>query len=136
MNTPAYPPIEINAGFGQLRAHTTATWEREAIQVLRLNHNRLTALPCDLSGFTELRELDLSRNPLGCVPPDLNRLEKLTTLRMDQTGLQVIPDWFAPPLIEHLSLAQNQLSVLPSSFFERTPCLQKLVLPVLLWVRA
>ena len=86
-------------------------FENSAIYGLTLDHNKLTHLPPDFSQLfekTSIRELSLKNNELTSIP-NFNHLE-LTSLDLSNNKLTKLPEHFAPPSLDELFLAHNQLT--------------------------
>ncbi|KAG7383608.1 hypothetical protein PHYPSEUDO_003534 [Phytophthora pseudosyringae] len=66
-----------------------------SLRTLHLSNNRLTGLPLELGALTSLRELDVSWNQLASIPDELGCLESLTTLNLSHNQLVAFPETIA-----------------------------------------
>lgn len=81
-----------------------------ALQILRLNKNRLSVLPEDWSGLPELETLELARNRLASLPAGLSTLVKLRRLDLSGNQLVSVPAVIRQlPSLRELHLANNKL---------------------------
>lgn len=86
----------LDLGFNRLEylpASPPAAWPR--LDRLWLHHNRLHALPADLSAYAGLRELDLSYNQLESLPDSIGDLASLEILHLQGNRLRALPAAFA-----------------------------------------
>ena len=84
-----------------------------------------------ISGLSNVRDLDLSRNNLRELPPNaFAGLENLQTLSLGQNNLRELPNGLFDGLenLQTLSLGQNNLRELPNGLFDRLENLQTLSL--------
>ncbi len=81
---------------------------------LRLNDNRLDALPDGLSNLKKLRRLYLRGNPLDEMPRAIEGMDSLASLDISETRISSIPEWFAGKRgLEHLQLSRTGITRLP-----------------------
>lgn len=66
-----------------------------SLRVLHLSNNCLTGLPLELGALTGLRELDVSWNQLTSIPDELGCLESLTMLDLSHNQLVTFPETIA-----------------------------------------
>jgi len=66
--------------------------EPEQVYVLHLNYKRLKHVPAQIFTFTNLVELDLSKNMIDSLPPDICRLTHLEVLNLCRNKLHSLPD--------------------------------------------
>lgn len=64
------------------------------LQFLKLDHNKLMELPCDICLLTSLEELDVSHNNLSTLPPTLGEVHSLLRLRATHNQLKTLPETF------------------------------------------
>ena len=84
------------------------------LTVLRLNNNQLTAVPPQISQWTELEELALGNNQLTALPPEIWRLTTLQRLYLENTRLTTLPlEIVQLTELKELTLGDNQLTALP-----------------------
>jgi Leucine-rich repeat (LRR) protein len=89
-------------------AHST---RKDTIWHLDLSGSNLTAIPEWVYACTNLRSLDLSRNPIGELPRRLNRLKKLHKITCDGTSVQMqrfVPDSLMTAKLKSMSAARQQ----------------------------
>jgi len=65
--------------------------QEAASRQLRLDGNRLTALPPEIGQLTNLRQLTFRHNQLTALPPEIAQLTKLLGLRLDGNQLTALP---------------------------------------------
>ncbi|MBC3244749.1 leucine-rich repeat domain-containing protein [Pseudomonas lurida] len=71
-----------------------------------------------LSSMNRLRTLDLDNNPLG-LTPNLERMPDMQFLDLSSTGICEVPaGLLSRPALELAMLSNNQITQLPSAFFE------------------
>ena len=81
---------------------------------LRLNNNRLSALP-DLSALVKLRRVYLRDNVFTEVPAELDRLPSLDSLDLSGNPIAEVPEWLAKREgLQHLSLSNTAITRLPA----------------------
>jgi Leucine-rich repeat (LRR) protein len=107
----------IYAGFNQLTALPPWFARLPDLQILRLNHNLITAPVAGLDSLLVLRELNLSSNPLLSFPHAINRLPRLEKLWLDRTDLSELPDTFRCGHLLDLALSRNAIAQLPDELF-------------------
>ena len=91
--------------------------QRNALTVLSLSHNQLTALPDSFVNLRALRALYLSQNQLTSLPDSFGSLSSLTYLYLRNNKLTSLPNSFGRlTTLTGLSLGNNQLTSLPHSF--------------------
>ena len=61
------------------------------LQDLRLSHNQIETLPCEIGQMTALRQLKCPFNLLKTVPPELGNLENLIELTLQNNLLETLP---------------------------------------------
>lgn len=64
----------------------------DEVYVLHLNYKRLKHVPPQIFTFTNLVELDLSKNMIDSIPPAIGRLSNLTTLNLCRNKIHSLPD--------------------------------------------
>jgi len=80
---------------------------------LRLNDNRLTALP-DLKALVNLRRIYLKNNRFATVPEVLKDLPTLTDVDLSGNPIRDVPDWFAARQgLKNVSLTRTMVTKLP-----------------------
>ncbi|KWW32149.1 MAG: adenylate cyclase [bacterium P3] len=95
---------------------------------LRLRWKRLRAVPPEVFTFTNLRELDLSRNNIDSIPPDIARLPHLQKLVLGRNLIRRLPIEIALlGELQHLDLNRNPVEELPDDM-AYMPSLRELVL--------
>jgi hypothetical protein len=86
----------------------------DAVTVLNLSHNRLTALPPELGKLTQLQSLYLGGNQLEALPKEIGNLTKLQTLDLADNRLATLPKELGMlPRLQILDLGINQIAALP-----------------------
>lgn len=86
------------------------------VYILRLNHQRLKAIPYQIFSFSNLRVLDLSKNRIRHLPPQIGSLTLLEELNLDRNRLDTLPNELGR--LDHLvrlNLSRNPLLDLPDS---------------------
>ncbi|KAM4593563.1 malignant fibrous histiocytoma-amplified sequence 1 isoform 3-T3 [Odontesthes bonariensis] len=86
-----------------------------------LQRNKLKRV-VGISKFTNLTELNLSRNKIIEFPQEMHKMHKLETLYMNQNKIRLIPEGIFPHLIKlkFLKLGTNRLAKLPSDISQCT----------------
>lgn len=98
------------------------------VYILKLNFKRLKAIPDEVFTFSNLRELDLSRNFIDSIPPEIANLRNLQKLSLARNWIRNIPDEIS--LLSNLrilDLNRNPLQQLPPSLCALSR-LEKLIL--------
>lgn len=87
-----------------------------AMRELRLDENKLEALPRSLCSLSNLQRLSITRNGLRAFPDHLHRMAALRFLYLDDNEIEIIPPSIcrAHNLVE-LSLCSNRIAELPSA---------------------
>ena len=84
-----------------------------ALKWLRLNDNRLTALP-DLKALVNLRRIYLKNNRFATVPETLKDLPALTDVELSGNPIKEVPDWLVKKAgLKNVSLSRTQIAKLP-----------------------
>ena len=86
----------------------------KSLKWLRLNNNRLSALP-DLSALaSSLKRIYLSSNRFTEVPESLSALKNLTDIDLSGNPISQIPEWLSQmENLEHLSFSRTKIKSLP-----------------------
>ena len=98
----------------------------EGIKWLRLNDNRLAALP-DLKGLVNLRRIYLRNNKFAAVPETLKDLPALTDIDLSGNPVKEVPQWLAEKKgLKNLSFSRTQVVKLPENLeaWKSLQCLQ------------
>ena len=98
----------------------------EGLKWLRLNDNRLAALP-DLKGLVKLRRIYLRNNKFTAVPEALKDLPALTDIDLSGNPVKEIPQWLAEKKgLKNLSFSRTQIVKLPENLeaWKSLQCLQ------------
>uniref|UniRef100_A0A3P9NCV2 Ras suppressor protein 1 n=2 Tax=Poecilia reticulata TaxID=8081 RepID=A0A3P9NCV2_POERE len=95
------------------------------ITQLVLSHNKLTAVPPNISELKNLEVLNLFNNQIEELPTQISSLQKLKHLNLGMNRLSVLPRGFGSlPALEVLDLTYNNLNQnsgsLPGNFFYLT----------------
>ena len=99
----------------------------EGIKWLRLNDNKLSALP-DLKGLVKLRRIYLKNNRFAAVPETLKDLPSLTDIDLSGNPVKEVPAWLAEKKgLKDLSFSRTQITKLPENL-EAWKSLQRLQL--------
>lgn len=99
----------------------------EGLKWLRLNDNRLAALP-DLKGLVKLRRIYLRNNRFAAVPETLKDLPSLTDIDLSGNPIKEVPQWLAEKKgLKNLSFSRTQVTKLPANL-EAWKSLQRLEL--------
>ena len=100
----------------------------EDVYILRLRWKRLQYVPPEVFTFTNLRELDLSRNSIDSLPPEIGRLSHLQKLVLSRNLIRHLPvETGLLRELQHLDLNRNPLVGLPEGL-AYLPVLRVLVL--------
>lgn len=86
------------------------------VYILKLNFKRLHAIPDEVFTFTNLCELDLSRNFIDSVPPAIANLRNLQKLSLARNWIHSLPDEISQ--LSHLrvlDLNRNPIRHIPAS---------------------
>lgn len=98
------------------------------VYILKLNFKRLHAIPDVVFSFTNLRDLDLSRNFIDSVPPAIANLRNLQKLSLARNWIRHVPDEISQLSdLRILDLNRNPVQQLPASL-GLLPRLEKLIL--------
>ncbi|KAM7370263.1 hypothetical protein PAMP_011528 [Pampus punctatissimus] len=90
------------------------------ITQLVLSHNKLTAVPANISELKNLEVLNMFNNQIEELPTQISSLQKLKHLNLSMNRLNSLPRGFGSlPALEVLDLTYNNLSQnsLPGNFF-------------------
>ena len=116
-NIGSVPLPESNGVFGE----GGAWWEtRETLETLDCSENEITALPNEITGLDQLRELNALHNKLTALPEYecWEPLESLVNLCVGHNQLAALPEGFGhanrPPLVR-LAAHNNRLTQLPQT---------------------
>ncbi len=83
---------------------------------LKLNYKRLHQIPPQVFTFTNLTELDLSKNFIDSIPPQIARLQNLERFNICRNRLHSVPDSIGfLPNLKYLNLGRNPILDLPES---------------------
>jgi len=96
----------------------TTVGQLKSLKLLRIMESKITELPKEIEGLTNLEKLDFSFNPLSKIPKSIGNLKQLKILRLSGNGryLTRLPDEIGEMEgLEELLLAQNALKKLPDS---------------------
>ena len=86
----------------------------KGLKWLRLNYNRLEALP-NLGELKDLRRIYLKGNHFSVVPEGLKDLPSLTDVDLSLNPIKEVPEWLAKKEgLENLSFTRTQITSLPS----------------------
>ena len=100
----------------------------EDVYVLKLKWKRLRSIPPEVFTYTNLRELDLSRNNIDSISPDIARLTNLETLNISRNLIASLPEEIGLlAKLQYVDLDRNPLETLPASM-AYMPKLQYLIL--------
>lgn len=91
------------------------------LEVINLNHNRLTALPANFghtSSPNRIRHIDLSENTLLAVPDSLRCCRNLFFLNISHNRIKKLPSPFLYKKLEKLFMSFNELCELPDDLGE------------------
>jgi len=103
----------VNLDRNELEEFPRELCDLKGLKWLRLNGNRLSALP-DLSNLESLRRIYLRGNRFTAVPETLKDLKSLTDVDLSQNPITEVPDWFASlKTLENVSLSETLVSKLP-----------------------
>ena len=98
------------------------------VYILRLRWKRLRAIPPEVFTFSNLRELDLSRNSIDSVPPEIGRLSHLQKVVLSRNLIRHLPvEITLLQELQQLDLNRNPLADLPDGL-AFLPGLRELVL--------
>ena len=98
----------------------------EGLKWLRLNDNRLAALP-DLKGLVNLRRIYLRNNRFTAVPETLKDLPALTDVDLSGNPIKEVPAWLAEKKgLKNISFSRTQVTKLPENLkaWKTLQCLQ------------
>ncbi|XP_033728222.1 ras suppressor protein 1-like [Pecten maximus] len=87
---------------------------------LTLTHNKITAIPANITELANLENLNLFNNHVKEIPSTINSMMKLKILNLGMNKLNSLPRGFgAIPVLEVLDLTYNNLNErsLPGNFF-------------------
>lgn len=88
----------------------------QQVYILHLRWKRLRAIPAEVFTFTNLRELDLSRNNIDSIPPDIAQLQHLQRLVLSRNLIRHVPmEVGLLSHLEHLDLNRNPVETLPDN---------------------
>ncbi|MCR9171762.1 MAG: hypothetical protein NXI10_04670 [bacterium] len=91
------------------------TTDRSKVIALSFHRMKLDSLPEELSEFTQLQYLILSKNKLEGLPDFIAEMTDLVYLNLAQNRLEELPEEICSlPSLEKLILNRNLLSTLPS----------------------
>lgn len=100
----------------------------EDVYILKLNWKRLREIPPEVFTFTNLQELDLTRNNIDSIPSDIVRLQHLRVLSLGRNLVRHLPiEIGLLAELRELDLNRNPIAELPESVAYLTH-LQKLIL--------
>ena len=83
------------------------------LEVLRLDHNKLSDLTTDVSNLCNLYEFSAVHNELYNLPIEITRWTKLQSLNLSYNNLATIPNVRSLKELSRLDLSNNQLVTLP-----------------------
>ena len=88
----------------------------QQVYILHLRWKRLRAIPPEVFTFTNLRELDLSRNNIDSIPSEIAQLQQLQRLVLSRNLIHHVPmEVGLLTHLEHLDLNRNPLESLPDN---------------------
>lgn len=86
----------------------------QQVYVLHLRWKRLRAIPQEIFSFTNLRELDLSRNNIDSIPPEIAQLQHLQVLVLSRNLIRHLPmEVGLLSELQHIDLNRNPIASLP-----------------------
>nr|XP_002714821.2 nephrocan-like [Oryctolagus cuniculus] len=96
------------------------------LEVLKLNDNSITILlGSDFEGLKKLRILELKNNLLSCLSPGMfSSLLSLQSLSVDGNHVESVAGPLPLPNLQHVSMENNKLHLIPSNFFTSLQSLQ------------
>ncbi|XP_037699899.1 nephrocan isoform X2 [Choloepus didactylus] len=96
------------------------------LEVLKLNDNSIYVLHgSDFEGLKKLKILELKNNLLSSISPSmLNPLGSLQSLVLDGNNIESVAGPLVLPHLKHMSMENNQLHLIPGSFFTSFQSLQ------------
>ena len=106
--------------------NVSAVAKLEGLKWLRLNDNKLAALP-DLKGLVNLRRIYLRNNKFTVVPETLKDLPALTDIDLSGNPVKEVPQWLAEKKgLKNLSFSRTQVVKLPENLeaWKSLQCLQ------------
>ena len=83
------------------------------LENLSLQGNRLTGIPSGIGGLPSLQTLDLGSNDIKDISSELSKLNRLAVLDLSGNKINFVSDNAFPLSLEVLSLAKNDLRLLP-----------------------
>lgn len=99
----------------------------QQVYVLKLRYKRLRSVPPEVFTFTNLRQLDLSRNFIDSLPPTIAQLSQLEELNVARNWIHHLPaEVGSLPNLTHIDVSRNPIQSLPETI-GMLPKLQRLV---------
>ena len=99
---------------GKVYRSLSAVKNPDDVYILRLRREKLTQIPAVIFTFTNLRELDLSKNNLQTVPPEIVALQNLEVLNLGRNNIDSLPIEVAQlSHLRELDLSRNPVEHLP-----------------------
>lgn len=86
------------------------------VYILKLRWQRLKQIPPEVFTYTNLRELDLSRNSIDTIPSEIAYLANLEMLNLARNAIHYLPEEISLlPHLKTIDLSRNPVLELPES---------------------